>query len=489
MDHKSAIEWLVQAEAGFDVNSLQAQGELLWPLARLNLNKKLLEFEMDDPSSTFRQAGGSLVRRWLAGARAMLANPARLNQLRRLAPEIIFFANPKHYRFHSGGQAYNYLLDPWVEFAARFYRVAKVEVQLAGQVAPVQRLVPATVLEEFTPPAARARYMPPLQNVTAFNQVAASLPGDVALDARELVRQFERIQQRARWFARMFAHIAPRAVFLVNFYDPRNLAIVLACRTLNIPVVDIQHGKQGKYHAMYNHWTKIPPQGYRLLPDYFWVWGEESRLNILQGRQGNTAQHQPLVGGNLWMQKWKQTDWYTPGEDERALLETTRGRARVILFSAQPIAEPFPAPLVQAMKTCPPNWRWLVRLHPRQVDALPRYEAELRSLGVQNFEMRLSSQVPLYWLMRQCHYHITCWSTVCYEALVFGLPTSIVHENGKSLFDEYIRRNIFLYAADGATLNEQILHAHSAPEETPYIVADENIAKTTFDNILQKMGA
>jgi hypothetical protein len=113
----------------------------------------------------------------------------------------------------------------------------------------------------------------------------------------------------------------------------------------------------------------------------------------------------------------------------------------------------------------------------------------LKAAGVQHFEIENATDLPLFGVMRLAHYHITCWSTVCYEALVFGLPTSIVHENGKSLFEDYIRRGIFAYAETGAQLLAQIAHSDPSQqiaEPHPYIVADDALAHQAFQSILPK---
>jgi hypothetical protein len=301
-----------------------------------------------------------------------------LSALRQNQPEILFIADPRHYRFNLLDKLYSYLLDPWVEFASRTYKVAKLELEIYPENAGQARFLPAV----FFPAPVFGQKIQPVGTIANFAALNACLKGcapGVELDEKDIITRIVRIQRRSLFFQAALRVASPRAVFLINYYNEKNMALVDACRRQGVAVVDVQHGKQGKFHGMYSHWTRIPPDGFSLLPDYFWVWGEESRLNILQGRQGNNAQHQPLVGGNLWMQKWKTDDWRVMTPAEQRFKESLRAYTRVVLFSAQPIAQVIPPQLLDAMQAAPPNWLWLIRLHPRQRADLPAIATAVES--------------------------------------------------------------------------------------------------------------
>ena len=57
---------------------------------------------------------------------------------------------------------------------------------------------------------------------------------------------------------------------LTSWYFPDMIGVCAAASELGIKAIDVQHGKQGKYQAMYSGWTKIPESGYALMPDNFW---------------------------------------------------------------------------------------------------------------------------------------------------------------------------------------------------------------------------
>ena len=57
-----------------------------------------------------------------------------------------------------------------------------------------------------------------------------------------------------------------------------SMGLINAARNLNINTYDLQHGKQGKYQAMYSGWKSIKVVGsYVNIPNYFLNWNDYSR--------------------------------------------------------------------------------------------------------------------------------------------------------------------------------------------------------------------
>jgi hypothetical protein len=57
---------------------------------------------------------------------------------------------------------------------------------------------------------------------------------------------------------------------------------------------------------MYANWSKLPSEGYELMPDYFWVWDENNKVNIVETMPDTSPYPKPIVGGNLWGSYWKK---------------------------------------------------------------------------------------------------------------------------------------------------------------------------------------
>lgn len=490
MDHKTATELLVKIEDHVDVNMLLYHGVRVWPVLRLQIWKELLRQSLPFGEKEEKQAAQipmTRIKRFSAWNRLrhLLAEQIQWRALAKYQSEFLFFSNPKHYRFELEGKPYNYLLDPWIQFIQSDYRCRKVEISGGESGLTQSRFVSSLLLNEYLHASTSASAG--IDCLPELNKALDELGLSIYLAEDKLVPILNIMESRTIYYKKILLCVRPKVVCLVNYYDEKNLPLVRACRNLGIKIVDIQHGKQGKYHGMYNHWTRIPENGYEFLPDFFWVWGEESRTNILRGRSVGTFHHMPLVGGNLWLLKWKNSGWYVESEEERQFGNRLLKKDKVILFSAQPIGQPIPGQVLDAMKKSPPGWLWLIRLHPAQIANEEKIADFLSEAGVSQFEIEQATRLPLYPLLKKSHYHITCWSTVCYEALVFDVPTSIVHENGKVLYQDYISNGLFLYADSGIDLLNQIEQCKNRElpaESLPYIVADGATAEKAFHAIL-----
>ncbi|HLG03165.1 MAG TPA: hypothetical protein VI731_06195, partial [Bacteroidia bacterium] len=218
------------------------------------------------------------------------------------------------------------------------------------------------------------------------------------------------------------------------------------------------------------------------LPDFFWNWGEESAENI-QKWMNRAELHKPVIGGNLWLSKWKHGHVPSNGKDEEEFTQFLRGSEKVILFSLQPLEknEMIPGYLTEAIRKSPPGWTWLLRRHPFQKisdEEILHLIGETKS----KLEIRLSSTLPLYRILRHTHHHVTLWSSVCFEAAEFDVPTTIAHPFGAALYDSQIRNLIFSYANTADAILNLVLEGRPS-RKSGYIVTDPVLAERAFEMI------
>ena len=130
-----------------------------------------------------------------------------------------------------------------------------------------------------------------------------------------------------------------------------------------------------------------------------------------------------------------------PRESSAAILKRFR---KVILVTLQ-WTIPMPRHLLDVMKHSPEDWYWLIRLHPLQKQDKAQTAREIRrqGIGIARFDVEQATEAPLYALLEHCHCHVTCSSSVSYEALAFHVPTVIIHASGRHLFEEDIKESVF----------------------------------------------
>ena len=102
-------------------------------------------------------------------------------------------------------------------------------------------------------------------------------------------------------------------IFVTSFYFPDMLALIYAANKKGIKTIELQHGKQGEYQAMYN-WSEIKSSSINFLPSNFWCWGIESANTINKSFPDN--QIAKIVGYpwlkfvKLYLDKNKKDDFF-----------------------------------------------------------------------------------------------------------------------------------------------------------------------------------
>ncbi|AFZ49069.1 UDP-N-acetyl glucosamine 2-epimerase [Dactylococcopsis salina] len=497
MDYQRAIEIITTLEKEFDVNSLKCEGIKVWPLIRQAIWKQVCQPHNNFMSSNQRLAR---VKNHLRPLKQRVFNFSppfseyqQNSQLRNASPvDVVFFSRAEDHTDLINGKLINRHLDPIIQLIETIPNVDYLKLELFTNKLTSEknpRFCQTKVLKQFL------NFLKPLQsnsiqNFKGFKQMALKASG-IELKEEYFLNQIYLIRQYELFYFNILSKINPSQLFLVCYYYLQAMALISACKKLNIKTIEVQHGKQGKYHGMYTHWTQIPEDGYEFLPDYFWSWGQESKENIEKWHPKFCNRHQPIVGGNCWLANWINGEGYKLGSDVDNFISSLNNKYRkVILVTLQrfkKLTEIIPEFLAQAMLESSDNWIWLVRLHPLQRNRLEEIKNYLNQFGINNFEIEKSTSVPLYALLKHSHNHITCWSSVCYEALLFQVPTIIIHSTGLQIYQQYINEGKFSYSETTSEvlikLNEK-LDPSSLKEETPYIETDLDLAKNTLNKLI-----
>jgi hypothetical protein len=477
MNQEKLLEEIKSLEDNFQVNDLKYKSIHVWPVVRYLL---LIRFKQgfSQPGNQSPQSTGSGIKNILLRVYIGFRHYLRYKkELKRIAPqlnsaEVILFGRHNEYTDVVDSKKYNRLIDPFIDY----FDLKKI---------------PALKIEIGTDPGYKKVHEPLMFDDTDFGvfyrvkrylkinvHEKGNLPllldqieknTGIKIEARQVYKVIENSLYYKELFQELFKIHKPKVVFLSAYYDKDTFGLILACRDLKISTVDIQHGKQGKYHFMYSHWTKIPEQGYSLLPDFFWNWGKESEQNIIRWMKPG-GPHKTVVGGNLWMMRWKNNRT-NDSSIHTDFFRHLKNYKRVILFSLQPIGSAnFPDFIIEAIRQTENDCFWLLRLHPKMNAAeLPMIENIITNN--KNTEMSLASSLPLFRLLEEASMHITCWSSVAYEALAFNVPTILIHPEAKTLYHEAIKTGTFYYADDLQTFKSLLL-ADKGNSVSDYILHD-----------------
>ncbi len=232
-----------------------------------------------------------------------------------------------------------------------------------------------------------------------------------------------------------------RRIFLSVWYSLDSLGVIAAAHQRDIQVIDIQHG--GEMHGMYAGWSRIPEDGYELLPDIFWCWGDESVNRIEQGMK-KSSKHRTVVGGYPW-QEFRQTK-ISESIVKLQLKMPTVNSTKIVLFSLQPLSfdvqKRIPDFVLDFLKLDHSEIHFKFRRHPNDPDD----KEELRQLTKMKlktqFEIEDSSE-DLVSTISGSNFHISAFSSVAFECLALGVPSLLFGEQSKALYDREIQDGVF----------------------------------------------
>lgn len=502
MNHQEAVEVLAQIEQQFDVNTVRYKELKVWPLVRLALWTKFQHPESDiarTPPLPHSGKATSFSKIAVPYINMVRIHQKQLEALRSVAPiDIVFFSRLEDHADCFDDQFYNRHVDPMTDLVKNRYSYVKLE--LSGNpsskcprfeptvfIDPTYFLTKENLLESTY--QSNLLEQEQIEEFNSLRKVVVNLSGGVEINEYYFIFQARLIEKYQALFTDILESLRPKAVFLVCYYYTIAMALVRACKALGITTVDIQHGKQGKYHGLYTHWTKIPEDGYELLPDIFWVWGQESHENIQKWHPAGCQHHKPSIGGNRWLAKWSDGNGLKLDREADSFLNRLDDFDRVILVSLQPFDRPLPDHLLEAMQRSPKRWLWLLRLHPLYKHQKSQVYALMSQLEINNFEVDSATNLPLYALLQKSNHHLTVYSSVCYEALAFSVPTTILGDSGLRLYDDYIRQGLFNYADTADALLASIDKTYlpeQLKESVPYIETSQQAAESALSVILGK---
>ncbi len=267
------------------------------------------------------------------------------------------------------------------------------------------------------------------------------LPGALA-DQRTLALAGAVVSAMAAPFEAWLDRQQATAGAVVEFYALHGFAFVVACRRAGIPVIDLQHGVQGRFHYAYAGWQRVPTEGYALLPDRFWVWSDDEAQAIAEWAPEGAGRC--LVGGNLELRSWRAASGGAAGRRKAQIAEAdetsplgAEDDAFVLVALADEESDRDLERLLDVIAAAPASWRWGLRCHPTDPD-VPRWERAATTRGLARVEVRASTELPLFALLDHADVLVTRASSVVIDAGAVGVPAVIIDPIGAELYTEEV---------------------------------------------------
>jgi hypothetical protein len=421
-------------EARFPVVSWRCGDLAVWPLVRIALMARAYAAAVD---GTGPNARGRIARHLAMGGVALAELTASGEDHRRLSWEAcqrrcrLMMLSDGLSLVNLDGRLYERCLGPFAELAedlgARSVMLMPKSVSgpLAHRWHPIaSRLLLASVLHRH----------PATVHLPGYNEamVAAGHSGLRPLAMGDAIVRAARVLAMRGFFVRLLRSARPNLVAVTSYYEVPQQAMIAACRRVGVPSMDVQHGFIHRGHAAYHGWTRCPPRGWDLLPDWVWSWGRDDAVGVKDWAP--TGRHASIPGGNLLL------DMFRSGNDGRTgrAIELARSllpmASRRVLVSLQPEfdgREYFDL-LGRMIADAPLDWGFLIRTHPGHPPGT--IERMTRIFRAPRCEVESSSTLPLYAILQATDVHITHCSSVVLEAAAFGIGSVVFDRLGDEAF-------------------------------------------------------
>ena len=465
MHQKTSIERILAIEKAMDVTAIRYKGLRLWPFIRMQMWRRLIQPHRFAPPGTVglnylaRKLSQSFFKPdfyvpYLEHAKRHRNNLAKLAKVGPV--DVLFYSKADEHTEKHKGQYYNRFLDPIADLIRTRYTYLKVELISDTATQSLPRFEQTHYLDslEYIRCDAQRSLINAFQKngngafLEGGEQVAslmASIRFDLALTKEYLMVEAERLLHYIRYFREVLRIIKPKAVFMSAYHDELSMALVAACKPLGIKTVDIQRDFPGAFHGMYTHWMHVPDQGYKLLPDYFWCWSA-SDVKHIQAYAGTRKRiPRAIIGGNCWLAKCLVEGEKANNDSMKTLLDIQKIYNQRILVTLSEVEDCLPDNLLEAIRMGPPEWLWMLRVHPGMEHKIEELSSLFHDLKIHNVEINLTSNIPLYQLLPHVDWHVSEWSSTSFDALRFSVPSIFVHPDGRDLYSHYLGKGVFLY--------------------------------------------
>lgn len=302
--------------------------------------------------------------------------------------------------------------------------------------------------------------------------------GRFNLNSSNVLNVLNSFIELVNWFIGRLSKIKPKFIFIVDYYNLNNIALIIAAHKLKIRTADIQHGVQSVVHAGYSGWVNEPDKVYESLPNYYFVWSayEKSLINTW-----SKEVYHPIVVGNLIMSLYNnlESSGLNLITDVIRNLINSRNKENInVLFTMQ-YGIVYEDDFFKMINETQEKFNWFIRLHP--VDNNQKGWEKMNTLcekhKLGSVDFKICSSLPLELLLVDMNIHVSHSSSVVLDAHFFGLKSILFDNYGKLLYKERIEER-FIFFVDNYDQIPNLILYHS-------VIANESISDFT-EEILQK---
>jgi len=456
---------LFRLETECDVHVIKLDGVEVWPLVRSVLWTHLSSTDKNSKFSVLSQYSArelisAVAARLTALSRINIFSQKFLSSIRHV--EVVFIGRTNHLTKVVGSRAwYDRVLDPIQDIVSSLKKTEKfvIGIHKSGKLATRSRKLNLYKL-----------HMTSMIQGLETSGLMSKLE-ETGMNPLKIKSEIERASQDFLSGSIIFqkyldARPDVQYIFVSVWYSYDMMGLIFAARQRSICVIDVQHGAEYAQHGMYSNMQHHRLNPTKLVPNLFWTWGQFSgsvaQATFSHGKGDDVA----IVGGYPWHEFRDEILKSARTVEFRKHNSIMKKR---ILVSLQPPTlssnSRIPKFVQEFMQSDASNdFQINFRVHPNDRAAAE----EVRSLG------SISSRAE-YWFsdtsqdlvstLRQSDFHITAFSSVCYDAMSCGVPSLLYGQEAIEYYKDEIASKVFMWT-EGNLID--LLRFLNSPENNVY---------------------
>jgi mRNA-degrading endonuclease RelE of RelBE toxin-antitoxin system len=224
---------------------------------------------------------------------------------------------------------------------------------------------------------------------------------------------------RIPYFRFVLKRIRPKAIVLLTSYGKEDL--IEPAKSLDIPVIELQHGVIHRYHSGYS----FPGKKHRKksFPDWLFTFGDYWSKSV----EYTIDDKHVISTGFPYIDAEKRT------------FSNLKKKKQILVLSQWTIGKDLSKFSADLSKVRSLNYNIIYKLHPLEFED---WEQKYPWLVDSNIEVIHDSKKSLYRLFAESEIQIGVYSTAIFEGLAFGLKTYIVDLHGVEYTEQLVKEGV-----------------------------------------------
>lgn len=415
------IETIYKAEQELPLHNWKLGEIHFWPILKRDLVMQIINDEENIKPD--KEISKNLFKKIYCG----IIEWCRIKSVK--SKEYFFLSNKAYFRERIEKVSYNKHFDPILDELSQGTIIQEIDKINQGDYYKKNRILftgDYFYLREFVFSRFKRFYKKPkvdnsilVKIYEIFDASGFGISAKKILKSDLLINRWLFINNYKKFYIKLFNALKTKTVVLLCYYSGNEtFGATIAATKLGIKCYDLQHGPVNSQHPLYTGYTNAPIHGYNSIPKKFLCWSKNDIENVnLYNRSEFVKNHNALYFGHPWISfvNRLQIDVSLP--------------KNIALFSAQPLSEPFNEELFELIQETQNKYSWFIRLHPRQLNDLEKYNSLLQKKYT-NFNIIDASKLPLPVILSNTILHVTRFSGVAIEASLFKIPTIFIDDRG-----------------------------------------------------------